>query len=161
MHPGVNAGNIMETREIFKFFQLSKIFDFSALTAVANNPNNYMSHPNNDPNSPQLWSPFHVSDAGSLVVLNLVRKLTLDKTSCIKGDIRTLPWLKALMDCLSRMVGSKQVNIPNCFLRQEVIISAKLFFDNQVYISSMSKEKNKSSSRGGEHVMFTAVHKNR
>ncbi|KAG2200633.1 hypothetical protein INT47_007377 [Mucor saturninus] len=69
-------------------------------------------------------------------------------------------WIKALLHCFIRQEGDKKVAFTQFHADQTIIISAKLWCNNQVLISDLYKSKNTSSSRGGEFMMFKAVHQN-
>ncbi|KAI7895629.1 uncharacterized protein EV154DRAFT_494228 [Mucor mucedo] len=155
LHPGINAGNIMETKEIFKFFNASGIFDFSALTASPDsNEKNFEQHPQ-DATYPQLWSPFD----DSFTKVGVLLQGSSDVLIC--GLYCTIPWCRALMGCMTRLTGMRQRVVLPFHQQQHLRISTRLFHENQVYISELYKKKNRSCSRGGEFVMFEAIHKNK
>ena len=145
----------METKEIFKFFNASGIFDFSALTASPDsNEKNFEQHPQ-DATYPQLWSPFD----DSFTKVGVLLQGSSDVLIC--GLYRTIPWCRALMGCMTRLTGMRQRVVLPFHQQQHLRISTRLFHENQVYISELYKKKNRSCSRGGEFVMFEAIHKNK
>ncbi|KAI7864294.1 uncharacterized protein EV154DRAFT_488928, partial [Mucor mucedo] len=157
VHPGVNAGNILETRAIFKFLKIANIFDFFALTATIDKETNFVQHPSNDPLLPQLRSPFLNCPYSSMVVGDLLEHGR--SSSSFDNRYRIMPWIFALMNCLARVTGIRQTTISAFHLNQQLVISSKLFSNNHVYVSDLYKSKNRSSTRGGDFVMFEAVHK--
>ncbi|KAI7893582.1 uncharacterized protein EV154DRAFT_549714 [Mucor mucedo] len=121
LHPGINAGNIMETKEIFKFFNASGIFDFSALTAFPDsNEKNFEQHPQ-DATYPQLWSPFD----DSFTKVGVLLQGSSDVLIC--GLYRTIPWCRALMGCMTRLTGMRQRVVLPFHQQQHLRISTSLF----------------------------------
>lgn len=159
LNPGVNAGNVMETREMFSFLQSDGIIDSSAYDLKKDKVNNFLPHPSNDPLLPQLWSPFHWRV--NTVKLGQVVKQAKEKHNHTIGGYLARDWLKALSQFLIRLTGNTSAVITSFHQHQFVNISQKLWTNNQIYISDLCKSKNAASSRGGEFVMFTAIHKNR
>ncbi|KAG2211246.1 hypothetical protein INT47_006366 [Mucor saturninus] len=64
------------------------------------------------------------------------------------------------LHCFVRLEGNKEVFFSQFHAVQTIIISAKLWSNNQVLISDFFKSNNNLSSRGGKFLMFKAVHQN-
>lgn len=158
LHPGVNAGNVLETRNIFAFIQSAGIIDFSIGPTSIDRPANFLEHPSNDQHRPQLWSPF-LNHPVPLVFGQLYQKISQDP-SYVLLDHCLLFWLKALLHCFVRLEGDRHIGFTKFHTDQTIKFSAKLWFNNQVLISHFYKSSNSSSSRGGEYMMFKAVHQN-
>ncbi|KAG2209274.1 hypothetical protein INT47_005566 [Mucor saturninus] len=140
LNPGVNAGNVMETREMFSFLQSGGIIDSSAYDLKDK-------------------SPFHWRV--NTVKLGQVVKQTKENHNYTIGGYLEKDWFKALSQFLIRLTGNTSTVITSFQQHQFVNISQKLWANNQIYISDLCKSKNAASSRGGEYIMFTAIHKNR
>ncbi|KAI9324817.1 hypothetical protein BD770DRAFT_450216 [Pilaira anomala] len=152
---GISAGNILETKAIFNYLELSGMVTFekeekerSALAKPI-----YLEHPLEE-GLPQLWGPF----ASSYNTEELRQEIDLGKSK-IAGYV-TGTWALAMLNYIARRESCPTPSFPLHFFGQEMIIAPKLWCDNTVYSSDLSMRSNKNTTKKGEYIMFSATRRN-
>lgn len=152
---GISAGNILEAKAIFNYLELSGMVTFekeekerSALAKPI-----YFEHPLEE-GLPQLWGPF----ASSYNTEKLRQGIDLGK-STIAGYIAR-NWVLAMLNYIARRESCAAPSFPSHFFGQEMVIAPKLWCDSTVYSSDLSMRNNKSTTKKGEYIMFSATKRN-